>query len=208
MSASPNTSPARSPRSISATWCSRWSIAMTCSMAAPNTSRARSKRSTRCAPTCWSKPWSRIFLGRTDSIETIVHEGGPDVFAHNIEVVERLQRSVRDARCDYHRSLFVLEAAKRAGATITKSSVMLGVGETLDEVRVAMRDLRDVGVDIVTFGQYLRPSKKHLEVARFVPPEEFEALGREALAMGFAYAASGPLVRSSYHAARLLCNDV
>jgi lipoic acid synthetase len=141
------------------------------------------------------------FSGRADSIETIVNEGKPDVFAHNVEVVERLQRTARDARCDYERSLFVLEHAKRAGAKITKSSIMLGVGETLDEVRETMHDLRRVGVDILTLGQYLRPSKKHLEVARFVPPEQFETLGKEALEMGFSYAASGPLVRSSYRAA-------
>ncbi len=143
------------------------------------------------------------FAGRLGPVETLVELGAPDVFAHNLEVVRRLQRPVRDARCDYDQSLRVLSHAKARGAQVTKSSLMLGMGETLDEVRETMRDLVSAGVDVLTLGQYLRPTPKHYPVDRYVEPAEFDALRDEGLAMGFKYVASGPLVRSSYHAAEV-----
>lgn len=142
------------------------------------------------------------FQGSLRDVETVVSDGAPDVFAHNIETVARLQRSVRDARCSIERSLATLEHAKRvAPERYTKSSIMVGLGETRDEVLEAMRQLRAVDVDVLTLGQYLRPSPKHLAVERFVHPDEFEEYRREGAAMGFRYVASGPLVRSSYRAA-------
>lgn len=133
----------------------------------------------------------------------------PDVFAHNVEVVERLQRSVRDARCSWGRSIDVLEAAKRLDPNgYTKSSLMLGVGETEQEVRDALRALADAGVDIVTLGQYLRPSPRHLPVARWVHPDEFESWRVEGERLGFAFVASGPLVRSSYKAGELFVRNI
>jgi lipoyl synthase len=142
------------------------------------------------------------FQGVLRDVATVVTDGRPDVFAHNVETVERLQRGVRDVRCSYERSLAVLEHAKKADPEVyTKSSIMLGLGEEISEVTDTMRGLRGVGVDVLTLGQYLRPSSKHLEVARFVHPDEFAALRDEGLSMGFKYVASGPLVRSSYRAA-------
>src|SRR5262249_26271564 len=129
----------------------------------------------------------------------IAAESGAEVLAHNVEVVERLQRTIRDARCNYVASLSILRAYQRfAPERHTKSSIMLGVGETHDEVLRTLSDLREVGVSIVTLGQYLRPSPAHAPVERYVPPDEFEAYRREAQGMGFLFVASGPLVRSSY----------
>jgi lipoic acid synthetase len=126
------------------------------------------------------------------------------VWAHNIEVVRRLQRTIRDVRCSYEQSLRVLRRAKeRAPDVVTKSSIMVGIGETDDEVVETMRDLRAAGVEVVTIGQYLRPTPKHAAVDRFVHPEQFDAFAREGRAMGFAFVASGPLVRSSYKAAEV-----
>ncbi len=142
------------------------------------------------------------FNGRMDAVRTVV-EGAPDVFAHNIETVRRTTRTVRDARCSYDQSLAVLREAKREGARLTKSSIMVGIGERDDEVLEAMRDLREASVDVVTLGQYLRPTPKHHEVTRFVPPDVFEDYARQGMAMGFAYVASAPLVRSSYKAAEV-----
>jgi lipoic acid synthetase len=141
------------------------------------------------------------FQGRPDQIEAVL-AGGPDVFAHNVETVLRLTPRVRDHRCSYVRSLAVLRAAKtlRPGI-VTKSSVMLGLGESEREVEQAMDDLREHGVDVVTFGQYLRPTLKHLPVKEHVTPARFKALEQRALGKGFLYVASGPLVRSSYKAA-------
>lgn len=142
------------------------------------------------------------FQGSLDDVATAVTEGRPDVFAHNVETVARLQRTVRDARCSLERSLAVLAHAKKVSPeTYTKSSIMVGLGETHEELLDTMRDLRAVGVDVLTLGQYLRPTPKHHEVVRFVTPEEFAVLRDEGLAMGFRYVASGPLVRSSYRAA-------
>ncbi|MFM1871038.1 MAG: lipoyl synthase [Planctomycetota bacterium] len=128
--------------------------------------------------------------------------GKPDVYAHNIETVLRLTPRVRDHRCGYVRSLETLRTAKRiAPDVVTKSSVMLGLGESDREVEQAMDDLREYGVDVVTFGQYLRPTLKHLPVREHVTPARFAALEQRALKKGFLYVASGPLVRSSYKAA-------
>jgi lipoic acid synthetase len=137
------------------------------------------------------------FKGDTAAVDTVL-DAGPDVFAHNLETVPRLSRQVR-VQASYDRSYAILRHAKAAGA-ITKTGLMLGLGEELDEVRAVLHELRDIGVDILTLGQYLRPSPKHLAVARFVPPAEFELLKTEALALGFPHVESGPMVRSSYHA--------
>ncbi|MBK8480645.1 MAG: lipoyl synthase [Proteobacteria bacterium] len=126
---------------------------------------------------------------------------GAEVLAHNLETVASLSEQVRDRRCSYALSLAVLRAYRAADPTrLIKSSLMLGLGESTDEVVEALRDLRQAGVDWVTLGQYLRPSRKHLAVERFVPPEEFEALAERARALGFALVHAGPLVRSSYRA--------
>ncbi len=139
------------------------------------------------------------FQGSRTAVETVL-ASAPDVFNHNTETVPRLYRQVRlGAR--YERSLDVLEHAKRiAPAVPTKSGLMLGLGETGAEVLQVMRDLRARGVGILTLGQYLRPSPKHLPIVRYVPPEEFADLRSSAREMGFAHVEAGPLVRSSYHA--------
>jgi len=131
----------------------------------------------------------------------VVLGGGQEVFDHNVETVRRLQGTVRDPRANYEQSLFVLRHAKEVRPDVrTKSSIMLGLGEAEDEVLETLRDLRAAGVDIVTLGQYLRPSAWHLPVLEYVPPEAFDGYRRQAEAMGFLYVASGPLVRSSYRA--------
>jgi len=125
----------------------------------------------------------------------------PDVLAHNVEVVDRLQRKIRDPRCTFERSLATLRAAKRCDPDVfSKSSVMLGLGETHDEVLDAMQRLRAAEVDFLTLGQYLRPSAQHAPVREYVEPVRFDELGRIGREMGFLYVASGPLVRSSYKA--------
>lgn len=148
------------------------------------------------------------FQGHLDYVDATV-DAKPDVWAHNVEVVKRLQRTIRDVRCSYEQSLRVLRRAKeRDPSRITKSSIMVGIGETDDEVTETMRDLRDAGVDIVTLGQYLRPSPKHAAVDRFVHPDQFAKWAEQAREMGFAYAASGPLVRSSYKAAEAFVRGI
>jgi lipoic acid synthetase len=142
------------------------------------------------------------FQGQEASLDLIV-EAGPDVVAHNIETVRSHSRVVRDVRATYDQSLQVLRYLKDRGAPFTKSSIQIGHGEDEAEVRVTLRDLREAGVDIVTLGQYLRPSPKHLPVVEYVRPERFEGWQREAQALGFLFAASGPLVRSSYRAGEL-----
>ena len=125
----------------------------------------------------------------------------PDVLAHNVEVVDRLQRKIRDPRCSFERSLETLRGAKRFDPdAITKSSIMLGLGESEEEILDAMRRLRGAGVELLTLGQYLRPSAQHAPVREYVTPERFDELGRAGRAMGFVHVASGPLVRSSYKA--------
>ena len=138
---------------------------------------------------------------RESSIQTLV-DSGVDVYAHNIETVLRLTPRVRDRRCSYIGSLKTLQMAKDLRPdVVTKSSLMLGLGESDRELEQAMDDLREFGVDVVTFGQYLRPSMHHLPVREHVTPARFEALKERAMTKGFLYVASGPLVRSSYKAA-------
>jgi lipoic acid synthetase len=129
-----------------------------------------------------------------------IFDAKPDVLNHNLETVARLQRAARPS-AGYARSLSVLGRAKAAGLT-TKSGLILGMGEEPAEVRGAIADLRSVGVDILTVGQYLRPSDLHLPVARWWHPDEFAELGAYAEGLGFAHVEAGPLVRSSYHAKR------
>ncbi len=131
----------------------------------------------------------------------IVLDAKPDVFAHNLETVRRLTPRVRDKRAKYDQSLLILEhAKKRAPERFTKTSLMLGLGETDAEIEQAMDDARSVGVDIFTMGQYLRPTKKHLPVEEFVTPGRFTELGQLAKSKGFHQVVSSPLSRSSYHA--------
>jgi lipoic acid synthetase len=139
------------------------------------------------------------FQGDTECIHAVA-TSGLDVYAHNVETVERLTPFVRDYRAKYRQSLDVLQYAKSVGKCLTKTSIMLGLGETDDEIMQTLTDLRAVDVDVVTFGQYLQPTKKHLPVKEYVAPEYFEELRIKAEAMGFKYVASGPLVRSSYKA--------
>jgi lipoic acid synthetase len=139
------------------------------------------------------------FDGRPELIDRVV-SAGPEVFNHNLETVARLQRRVR-RRSRYDVSLSVLERARASGPGLrTKSGLMLGLGETIEEVVETLADLRSIGCDLLTLGQYLRPSPEHLPVARYLPPNEFDDLGRLARGLGFADVASGPFVRSSYHA--------
>ena len=142
------------------------------------------------------------FQGRLDCVQTLC-DSGVDVYGHNLETVERLHRRVRDVRATYRQSLETLAEAKRYRPGIfTKSSIMLGLGETEAELRQAMKDLREANVEILTLGQYLQPNSKLLPVARYVTPEEFETFKQWAEnEYGFSYCASGPLVRSSYKAA-------
>jgi len=143
------------------------------------------------------------FNGVMKDIRKVVMSG-LDVFAQNIEVVERLTSKVRDPRAGYDKTLRVLSKAKSINSSVlTKSSLMLGLGETKEEVYSTMRDLRENGVDIVTLGQYLSPSLNHLPVKRYVHPNEFEEYREEGLKMGFLEVVSGPLVRSSYRADRV-----
>jgi lipoic acid synthetase len=147
------------------------------------------------------------FRGDLRAVETLV-ESGLDVYAHNVETVYRLQYRVRDPRAGYHQSLRTLQYAKQFARRQqqrlhTKSSIMLGLGETAAELSEAFSDLRQHEVDVLTLGQYLRPSLKHLPVERYYTPEEFKSLENEARDAGFLYAASGPMVRSSYKAAEL-----
>jgi len=143
------------------------------------------------------------FQGDGEAVRT-VGRAGPDVFANNIETVRRLQPVVRDRRAGYDQTLAVLDRMKREFPSIaTKSSIMAGLGETDAELEETMVDLRGAGVEILTLGQYLRPSAWHLPVVEWVPPERFEAWKEAGLALGFRYVASGPLVRSSYRAAEL-----
>lgn len=139
------------------------------------------------------------FQGNEELIHAVA-TSGLDVYAHNVETVERLTPFVRDRRAKYHQSLGVLKYAKSVGKCLTKTSIMLGLGETDEEIMQTLTDLRAVDVDVVTLGQYLQPTKKHLAVKEYITPEKFEELQVKAEAMGFKYVASGPLVRSSYKA--------
>ena len=143
------------------------------------------------------------FRGDAESVR-VVGRAAPDVFANNIETVRRLTPVVRDAKAGYDQTLSVLDRMRREfPRVVTKSSIMVGLGEEEAEVERALRDLRAVGVDIVTFGQYLRPSAWHLPVIEWITPERFRAYQEMGERLGFRYVASGPLVRSSYRAAEL-----
>jgi lipoic acid synthetase len=140
-------------------------------------------------------------------VERVV-DSGVDVFAQNIETVRRLTHPVRDPRAGYQQTLDVLAHAKaHRPAVLTKSSLMLGLGETDEEIFECMDDLRAAGVDILTLGQYLRPTQHHLPVVRFVTPDEFARYREAGLARGFRECVSGPLVRSSYRAERALAGN-
>jgi len=143
------------------------------------------------------------FLGDISAIDRVL-EARPDVYNHNLETVPRLYRKVR-GRADYQRSLDLLAHVKwRAPDIVTKSGLMLGLGETTDELLETLADLRAVACDMLTLGQYLAPTLKHIPVTRYVPPTEFDALGMLARSLGFGQVASGPFVRSSYHAGEMV----
>ncbi|MFL6619595.1 MAG: lipoyl synthase [Povalibacter sp.] len=144
------------------------------------------------------------FQGNLHDVETVVNSG-LEVFAQNVETVRRLTHPVRDPRASYEQTLRVLEHAKKSRPDVlTKTSLMLGLGETDDEIEETMTDIRAAGVDILTLGQYLRPTPNHLPIERWVTPEQFDAYRERALAKGFLECVSGPLVRSSYRAERAL----
>jgi lipoic acid synthetase len=148
------------------------------------------------------------FQNDLDSLR-VVAEARPDVIAHNVETTMFLTEHVRDQRATYWQSLSVLRNVKKLSRRIyTKSSIMVGLGEKEDEVRLTMMHLRDAGVDFLTVGQYLRPSKRHLPVLEYVTPSEFDRYQRMGEEMGFKYVASGPLVRSSYRAGEFFIRSV
>lgn len=150
------------------------------------------------------------FRGDLDMVQ-VVADSGLDVYAHNVETVEGLTPYVRDRRATFRQSLRVLEHAKAVrgeAGMITKTSLMLGLGEQEAELWDALRELRKAKVDVVTFGQYMRPTKRHLQVEKYVTPDEFELWRQRALDMGFLYVASGPLVRSSYKAGEAFIENV
>jgi lipoic acid synthetase len=165
------------------------------------------------------------FAGNLEHVK-LVAKSGLDVYAHNVETTEALTPFVRDRRATFRQSLAVLDAAKKAGVRVTKTSIMLGVGETEEQLVDALRgsytwrlcsslaqrvrptELRKVDVDVVTFGQYMRPTKKHMKVERYVEPAEFDRWRHVAEDMGFLYVASGPLVRSSYKAGEFFIENV
>jgi len=155
------------------------------------------KQTRRLNPTCTIEVLIPDFEGNEQALATVCAEK-PEILNHNIETVRRLFPSIRP-QGKYQRSIDLLARAKQRGMK-TKSGLILGMGETLDEVREVMRDLRAVNCDIITIGQYLQPTRDHLPVARFYDPSEFALLKEEGLAMGFRHVEAGPLVRSSYHA--------
>eukprot|EP01059_Diplonema_ambulator_P025742 TRINITY_DN4283_c2_g1_i1.p1 TRINITY_DN4283_c2_g1~~TRINITY_DN4283_c2_g1_i1.p1 ORF type:complete len:383 (+),score=57.61 TRINITY_DN4283_c2_g1_i1:78-1151(+) len=147
------------------------------------------------------------FQGNKDHIIQVANSG-LEVFAHNIECVERATKMVRDRRAGYRQSLGVLETAKQNAPVLTKSSIMLGFGEKQEEVRQTMLDLRTAGVDCLTLGQYLQPLKSRMKVANYVHPDEFAMWQEEGEKMGFLYVASGPMVRSSYKAGEYYITNI
>jgi lipoic acid synthetase len=149
------------------------------------------------------------FTGKTELIDNVA-TSGLDVYAHNVETVERLTPRVRDRRAGYEQSLRVLEHVKTLDSVscLTKTSIMLGLGETDEEIRQTLKDLRERDVDVVTFGQYLQPTRRHLPVKEYVTPEKFDEWQVEAQGLGFKYVASGPLVRSSYKAGEFFLKNL
>jgi lipoyl synthase len=148
-------------------------------------------------PECAVEVLTADFQGQQEHLDVVL-DACPDIFNHNLETVKRLQRPIRKT-ARYERSLWVLEHAKSRGF-ITKSGIMLGIGEKEDEIKEVMQDIRNAGVDILTIGQYLQPSSQHQPIDRWVTPEEFLRWKDYALEIGFGVCESGPLVRSSYHA--------
>ena len=154
-------------------------------------------------PGCGVEVLPPDFKGRRDALATVM-DAAPNVFAHNLETVRRLHRRIRPG-FDYDRSLDVLRLAKELSpGQVTKSNLILGMGERPEEVAGALHDLREAGVDLMTIGQYLQPTRYHLPVDRWVSPEEFAEHAGAGMAMGFAHVEAGPLVRSSYHAGKQL----
>jgi lipoic acid synthetase len=148
------------------------------------------------------------FRGDHELVQLLV-EAKPDVFAHNVETVERLQKRVRDPRAGYQQSLGVLKVVKEIDPTrYTKTSLMLGLGETDEEILQTLKDLRAINCDVVTFGQYLQPTPRHLPVQEYVTPEKFAHWQKVSEDMGFLYVASGPLVRSSYRAGEFFMKGI
>lgn len=160
------------------------------------------------APHILVETLSGDFRGDLDMVK-VMAESGLDVYAHNLETVEALTPHVRDRRATYRQSLRVLDQAKKAVPTlITKTSLMLGLGETDEQVMNTLKDLRSIQCDVVTFGQYMRPTKRHMKVVEYVKPEKFDYWKQKALELGFLYCASGPLVRSSYKAGEAFIENV
>lgn len=181
-------------------WLSPPLTVMTYAMAVPSTLRIALLPFGKKARKSKLKLWCRISAVRMDRALDILTATPPDVFNHNLENVPRIYRQVRPG-ADYNWSLKLLERFKEAHPEIpTKSGLMVGLGETNEEIIEVMRDLRRHGVTMLTLGQYLQPSRHHLPVQRYVSPDEFDEMKAEALAMGFTHAACGPFVRSSYHA--------
>ncbi len=148
-------------------------------------------------PECAVEVLTADFRGQQEYLDVVL-DACPDIFNHNLETVKRLQRPIRKT-ARYDRSLWVLEHAKSRGF-ITKSGIMLGIGEKEDEIKEVLQDMVKVGVDILTIGQYLQPSKQHADIDRWVTPEEFARWKKYALEIGFGVCESGPMIRSSYHA--------
>lgn len=148
-------------------------------------------------PECAVEVLTADFRGQQEYLDVVL-DACPDIFNHNLETVKRLQRPIRKT-ARYERSLWVLEHAKSRGF-ITKSGIMLGIGEQEDEIKEVLQDMVNVGVDILTIGQYLQPSKEHAKIDRWVTPEEFRRWKDYALEIGFGVCESGPMIRSSYHA--------
>ncbi|KIV88149.1 lipoyl synthase, mitochondrial [Exophiala mesophila] len=160
------------------------------------------------APTILVECLTGDYAGDLEMV-SLVATSGLDVYAHNVETVEALTPQVRDRRATFRQSLAVLKAAKAAKpGLITKTSIMLGLGETESQVWDALKELRNIDVDVVTFGQYMRPTKRHMQVHEYVTPDVFELWRQRALDLGFLYVASGPLVRSSYKAGEAFIENV
>jgi len=148
------------------------------------------------------------FRGNKECIENIV-KAKPEVIAHNVETVKRLQRKIRDPRANYDQSMSVLSIIKKLNKKIyTKSAIMVGLGETDEEIFQTMKELRGINVDILTIGQYLRPSSWHLEVEKYIEPDKFKLYEEKGKEFGFLYTAAGPFVRSSYKAGELFMKNV
>lgn len=160
------------------------------------------------APQILVEVLSGDFRGDLDMV-SVLARSGLDVYAHNLETVEDLTPHVRDRRATYRQSLGVLQRAKETKPSlVTKTSLMLGFGESDEQILQTLQDLRDIKCDVVTFGQYMRPTKRHMKVVEYVTPEKFEYWKNKALSMGFLYVASGPLVRSSYKAGEAFIENV